>query len=623
MYYIPFNSRLSYHKSEYGAVPAGKELTLRIILPRSLGCSRALLAVAPFGGEAHEKEMFWSGMEGENEEWWSITLSYPETGIYHYSFRCETPSGDVFITRRESSLGSFEGDGTPWQQTVYSPSLRTPSWIKGGVMYQIFPDRFCFSGKKKKGVPADRILRDDWGNEPLWELDENEKVTKYDFFQGDLKGIEQRLSYLSGLGVNCIYLNPVFLAHSNHRYDTADYLKIDPLLGNEEDFARLCRNAEKKGIRIILDGVFSHTGSDSVYFNRENNYPVTGAYNSPGSEYYPWYSFEEYPDKYSCWWGVDILPQVNEADPSYLEFITGENGVLRKWLSLGASGWRLDVADELPDIFLDRLNTCVKGADEENYIVGEVWEDASNKVAYGSLRRYLLGGQLDGVMNYPFASALVSFAASGKAEGFNESIMEITENYPAPCLHALMNHIGTHDTCRIITRLAVGDSIPHNHKNRFRGRLTGEQKEYGTALLKLISVMQFTLPGVPCIYYGDEAGLTGGDDPFNRGCYPWGNEDEGLIEHYRALGEMRKNHPVFGTGAFLPVSDTLSCVAYERKGCGERAMTIANRNAEDIGYVLREGGWCFDGGKPVEGNSVRVPALSALVIFRKESEDIG
>lgn len=616
MDFIPYNSRLSWHKAPFGAVREGESVTIRIVLPRSFCCTGASLVINSDNGKAVAYPMVWDCFEKNDEEWWKVSFTPEKQGLYWYHFAVAQKSGVKLITRFDNSTGRISPDGTSFQLTVYSKDFETPDWIKGSVIYQIFPDRFCNSGKEKKGIPEDRVLRTDWGAEPMWEPDGDGKITKYDFFGGDFNGIEQKLDYLESLGVGCIYLNPIFEAQSNHRYDTANYEKTDPVMGDEEDFSSLCREAEKRNIKIVLDGVFSHTGADSIYFNKEKRYDSVGAYNSKESPYYDWYRFEEYPDKYACWWGVDILPEIDEENDGYIDYIAGENGILRKWIKAGASGWRLDVADELPDKFLDALRNAVKAEKPDAYILGEVWEDASNKISYSRRRRYLQGAQLDSVMNYPFADALISFAISGVAEGFNDKIWEICENYPKPAVDCLMNHIGTHDTCRVLSRLATLGNYKSSHLERYKGGLTDEQKAYGKTLLRFISTMQFTLPGVPCIYYGDEAGIDGGEDPFNRGCYPWGSEDDGLIEHYRFLGRLRREHKVFESGEFVPVSAALGCVAYERRNGEECIMTVANRNNHSIVYVLPEEGYKALAGGTVSGRELYLEKETVAILER-------
>lgn len=523
-------------------------------------------------------------MNGENEEWWDITLSF-ETGLYFYHFSYETPFGVGNIYLRSSGLGEFSPNGNEWQLTVYDKNFKTPDWIKGAIMYQIFPDRFYKSKSITENIPTDRIIHESTKDTPVWTPDENGKILNNDYFGGNLKGIEEKLPYIASLGVTVIYLNPIFEAHSNHRYNTADYSKIDSLLGNEEDFKSLCKKANEYNIKIVLDGVFSHTGSDSIYFNKEKRYDSIGAYNSPESKYRDWYSFNE-DGTYKSWWGIETLPETDEENESFINYIAGENGIAQKWLSYGAYGYRLDVADELPDKFLDKFTKKVKSLNREHLVIGEVWEDATNKFSHGGRRKYLLGEQLDSVMNYPFASAILTFMRYGVAENFMESVVGICENYPKPALDCLMNHIGTHDTARILTSL-IYDSIEHKPRNiQVNCRLTDIEYQKAKLLLKSATVIQYTLPGFPSIYYGDEAGVQGGGDPFNRSYFPWGNEDTELIEWYKKLGKIRHTLPCLKDGVFKPYSAMLSCVAYTREKGEEKIFVAVNMNPHDIDYYL-------------------------------------
>ena len=429
-------------------------------------------------------------------------------------------------------------------------------------------------------------MHGDWYEQPEWRPNAAGEITNSDFFGGDLKGIEQKLGYLESLGVTCIYLNPIFESHSNHRYDTANYEKIDPLLGTEADFRALCTAAKARGIRILLDGVFSHTGSDSIYFNREGRYGDGGAYRSQQSPYYPWYSFRRWPDDYECWWNFITLPNVREGNPAYDAYINGESGIIRRWLEAGAAGWRLDVADELPDCFIDSLNRAVKGFDENALVLGEVWEDASNKTAYGVRRRYLMGGQLDSVMNYPFRDAILGFLCGAHASLMMDRIETIVENYPPQVLDILMNHIGTHDTERALTVLGGEPAGERGRAWQSAQRMTPDQRETALERLRLASLLQFMLPGVPCIYYGDEAGMEGYRDPFNRACYPWGREEEDLLAWYRYIALLRREHSdILKHGKLRSVyahGDILSFERYIETEYGEKALFIAvNRSGDN------------------------------------------
>jgi len=515
---------------------------------------------------------------------------------------------------------------------VYDGAYKTPDWLAGGILYQIFPDRFASSGKAKENVPTDRTLHENWLDQPDWKPNAQGIVTNSDFFGGDLKGIEEKLDYLASLGVTCIYLNPIFESHSNHRYDTANYEKIDPLLGDEEDFRSLCAAAKERNIHVLLDGVFSHTGSDSIYFNREGRYGDGGAYRSQSSPYYPWYSFRSWPNDYECWWNFITLPNVREENPAYDNYINGEDGIIRHWLEAGASGWRLDVADELPDCFIDDLRVAVKTEKPDGILLGEVWEDATTKFSYGTRRRYLLGVQLDSVMNYPFAEAVTDFARNGVAESFESSVMTIIENYPKEALDVLMNHIGTHDTERAITKIAGEKSDYRDRQWQSEHSLSEEEYKRGVKLLKLCTAIQYTLPGVPCVYYGDEAGMEGYRDPFNRACYPWGHEDENLIAWYRYLGLLRQEHgDILKDGGLRSVyahNNVLSFERYVETEGGEDALFVAvNRSMENAvipGLHLDNAEFIFGAPYPnPAGGDFKLPpfGFTLLRIHREKTEN--
>ncbi len=577
-----FNSRNPAYRTPMGAVAAGTNIHFKITMQRDQRCSGArLVVIEDRTGAQQRNSMFWCGMNGDFAEWWECDYAPEREGLYFYYFEVDTLWGLQRISRTFGGEGILGGKDS-WQLTVYRSDFQTPDWLAGGIMYQIFPDRFSMSGEEKEGVPSDRRFHQVWGEQPQWEPDETGEITNRDYFGGDLNGISQKLDYLESLGVTCIYLNPIFESHSNHRYDTADYSKIDSLLGTEQDFRRLCREASRHGMRVILDGVFNHTGSDSVYFNREGRYSSDGAYQSQASPYYPWYTFSQWPNQYDCWWGFQTLPNVNECNPEYNEYINGENGIIRKWLRSGAGGWRLDVADELPDAFIDQLTAAAKAENPEALVMGEVWEDASNKSAYNVRRRYLLGGQLDSVMNYPFRDAILGFLTGANPADMMEIIMNVLENYPPQVIRLLMNHIGTHDTERALTVLAGEPLRGHGRKWQSMTHLTKERRELGLRLLRLAALMQYTLPGVPCIYYGDEAGMEGYRDPFNRGCYPWGNEDQALLSWYRQLGSMRKEQEdVLREGRMYPVAAGYNCMSYVRYTKQKRLLVAVNACGEE------------------------------------------
>ncbi len=580
-----FNSRKIEYKDKIRAIATDEKVKLRIIVPRSMKCCGATLCVVKENELPAYYSMFWAGMCGDDNEYWELHFFATTPGLYWYHFELDTPWGRSFVRNVGRGVGDFAPDASDFQQTVYDKNFKTPDWLKGGIIYQIFPDRFYSSGTEKHGVRPSRVMRR-WGDEPFWREEQMNGIWNNDYFGGDLKGVEEKLLYLANLGVTCIYLNPIFEANSNHRYDTADYEKIDPLLGTEDDLKSLCKTArEQYGISIILDGVFSHTGCDSKYFNIYSNYDDVGAYNSKESPYYPWYKFINWPDEYHSWWGIKLLPEVIEETPEYREYICGKNGILRKWLKCGISGWRLDVADELPDVFLDDLRRAVKDENSDAVIIGEVWEDATTKLAYGERRRYLLGEQLDSVMNYPFADAVLNFVKFANADAFIDSVMSIIEKYPPQVTNVLMNHIGTHDTERAITRLAGENCEGYGrHWQHEHNKLSDYDYYRGVSMMKIASLIQYTLPGVPSLYYGDEIGMQGMKDPFNRACMDWYEPNTELHRWYKRLGEIRRGCKAFERGSFVPVYCSYKTVAYLRSGDNNEVLVAVNldENAVDI-----------------------------------------
>ena len=567
------------YKHPFGAIRRGQPSIFNIRLPKCFQVSGLTLVMFRPGYKERFIELDLQDESGDDNIF-SGVFTPNNVGVHHYYFTGVIDGRRRYIKRTGANIGVFEGEEL-FQLTVFDENLYTPNFIRGGIMYQIFPDRFAKSGEHHENVPADRVLREDWYGVPYYRPDEKGIVRNNDFFGGDLKGIIQKLPYIKSLGVTVIYLNPIFESQENHRYSTANYEKIDSLLGTEEDFVELCKTAGEMGIDIILDGVFSHTGADSIYFNKFGRYGEhTGAYRDRNSPYFPWYSFTAYPDRYESWWGISTLPNVDENNPAYTNYICGDDGILQKWIKLGARGWRLDVADELPDEFLDNLNKSVKKMGGDKVIYGEVWEDASNKESYGVRRRYLIGGQLDSVMNYPFKEAILNYVKYADARAFTDSILTIIEHYPKPAVDMLMNFISTHDTERALTRLGGEDVGWHDKDWQFEHHLSPSEYVYGISLLKCAMVLQFFLPGVPCVYYGDEAGMEGYRDPFNRCCYPWGHENIELIDFTRSLAKVRRETRAFEQGdlRFIQVDDNVCVFARCDKINRDGAIIFLNKS---------------------------------------------
>ncbi len=579
-YYNPLDKNC---KSRTGAFPRGALVTFRIYWAEGGEMPHDLDARFVFWEDGKERTPL--SMD-RTENGFAITLRFHQTGLYFYYFRI----GDAFFGCGMLRDGTFmpQANLVSWQITVYEEHYSTPDWMKGGVMYQIFPDRFCKKGELPIG--NGKILRDDWGGTPSFRPNEYGKILNNDFFGGNLAGIKEKLGYLKSLGVTVIYLNPVFEAFSNHRYDTGDYLKIDPLLGTEQDFSGLVQTAKEMGIRIILDAVLNHTGADSRYFNKYGHYDSVGAYQSQQSPYYDWYSFQEYPDFYSSWWGIDTLPAVNETAPGYQEFVFGKEGVLNHWLRHGIGGYRLDVADELPDFFLEKLRKTVKDAASDAVIIGEVWEDASNKIAYSERRKYLQGNELDSVMNYPLKDAIISYVQSGNTSQLRETIYMLMDNYPKETLDCLMNILGTHDTPRILT--VFGGKECADKEEMAVTKLKPRERAAAKKRVMMAAVLQFTLPGVPCIYYGDENSMEGYRDPFCRGCFDWVNTDEELLAFYQKLGALRERYDAFREGEYDEVFADSNCIVYMRRSENENVYIWVNNSSAE--YSLRVEGTFFE-----------------------------
>ena len=586
---ILYDSKSELDKFPFGAVPEGVPLRFGLRIKSELEPEGVSL-ILQNDEDGTKKELRLSPVwtEGGYTRY-ECGLTAPPPGLYWYRFSARVNGEEKTIEKTPEGAAFAEEAPRPWQLTVFSPHYTTPDWIKGGAFYHIFVDRFKSSGRRVEKEGA--VLRDDWGGLPVYLADEKGEIKNNDFFGGDLPGIIEKLPYLRELGVSCIYLSPVFEAASNHKYDTGDYRKIDPAFGDEMDFTALCEQAAALGIKIILDGVFNHTGSDSIYFNREGNYNSSGAYNSKDSDFYKWYSFIDWPDKYEAWWGINTLPSIKKNSLEYSFFINGEGGVLQKWQRLGVSGWRLDVADELSDGFLEALRQRVKAEDSEALIIGEVWEDASNKTAYGYRRHYFEGGQLDSVMNYPFKEAIIAYVHTGRAEPLRDTVEEICENYPKQALDCLMNILGTHDTPRILTALSGKGFATREERAHFS--LSAEEYRQAKSKLRVASLLQFTLPGVPCIYYGDEAGVEGFEDPFNRRCYPWGTEDMELRDWYKRLLATRNSISAFAEGAYRTLKAEKGVFLFSRTSHGSKVMILTNLGGEDFvlpmdaGYSLR------------------------------------
>ena len=568
-----------------GAVRAGQSVRLGF----RDGAAAVLDAELVLSGDGFERRYKMALTGGR---WYCDLVPSTEPAALWYCFCLRLEEGEFWLCAANGGrFGQLQSSrGSAFRLTVYDAAFETPAWFRRSVMYQIFPDRFArdTSDTAQRGIEYHRSrgrqvkYHEGW-NEPVdWQPNSADGFYfPLDFYGGTLRGIESRLPYLQALGVGVIYLNPIFEACSNHRYGTGDYLKVDPVLGTNEDFERLCKSAAKSGIRVMLDGVFSHTGADSVYFNRFSRYDSAGAYNAgEASPYYSWYDFRKWPGEYRCWWNFPDLPEVDENDARWREFvISGEDSVVRTWLRRGASGWRLDVADELPDEALALIRRAAKDADPEAVVLGEVWEDAVTKTSYGARRKYALGESLDSVMNYPFRSAVLDFLTfRSDARALADFLLGQRLNYPAPLYFLLFYLVSSHDVDRARTALATRlDARSMTREQQAGFIITDAQDERGCAMQRLAAAIQFAIPGVPSVYYGDETGMNGMLDPFDRAPFTVGKRP--LVDWYSKLAELRNENDALSIGAAgfsAPDADVLTVLRFVGGGRDEFGLEAEN-----------------------------------------------
>lgn len=560
------------------------EILLKI--PRSLGTTEAFLEIYNESMDSMLRESVgeWNGIDEEYDIYiFDISTDKIGTGLYFMRPRLSVYGGNLFGHRWAGGI-YFDGDyalTNMMQLTLCSFTYKEPKKIQGGVIYHIFVDRFNRGGHREIPDGA-RVIPGRWKSIPEFPEYPGAKLYNNTFYGGTLWGIIEKLDYIKSLGTTAIYLSPIFRAASNHKYDTADYMTVDPIFGGEQALKALISAAKEKGIEIILDGVFNHTGSDSIYFNRYGRYKELGAYQSRKSKYYEWFDFQEYPTKYTCWWGIDILPRINPDIPECSEYFVGDGGVVDKYSKLGVYGFRLDVADELSDDFISKIKSRLSSCKADNILYGEVWEDASNKSSYGRRRRYYLGSELDGVMNYPVRTGIINFLTGRGKDALAYALTDVTDNAPEQVLHNQMNLLGTHDTERILTIL--GGESAEGKSNSTLARLRMDNGRRAFAIKKLMSAYTIiaTIPGIPAVFYGDEAGLEGYSDPFNRMPYPWGHEEETLLSHYRKLGEIRKNNPVYKKGDFKLIHLDEKLLVFSRKTPGFDFVTVVNNSDSEI-----------------------------------------
>ncbi|MFC6180734.1 glycoside hydrolase family 13 protein [Lactiplantibacillus daowaiensis] len=531
---IDYNSFQTAYRSPFGAVMPQTSVHFTLKVQASEPIQQVSFCVAHDGQWDAEVAQTMTGPG----PLYTTTFTPTQSGLYFYYFEVQLTNDTVYYGCVD---GGYGGPGMQYarrdqvqmyQLTTLAAKETLPQWYREGVAYQIFVDRF-YNGNPDEHVNAPKpnsFLYGRMSDRPMYIRNAQQEILRWDFFGGNLRGIEAKIPYLKRLGVTIIYLTPIFQAASNHRYDTGDYYEIDPVLGDLSDFDHLVTALHRAGMRLILDGVFNHVGVESRYFNRSGHYDTVGAAQSRTSRYYNWFTFINYPTEYDSWWGIGDLPTVDKENQDYRDFIYDQpSSVIDYWTARGVDGWRLDVADELPDDFIAGIRRALDRYPDK-VLIGEVWEDASHKLAYGQRRHYLEGGGLQAVMNYPLRRLIIHVLTGTMlpAEWWRE-LMTLKENYPATTFAYNFNNIGSHDTPRILTMLQ--DDVKR---------------------LRLAIGLLMTLPGVPCLYYGDEAKMAGGKDPDNRAFYPWNQADQALQHDVTAWVHWRQARPQLNTLAFAP-----------------------------------------------------------------------
>ena len=622
--------------SNLGAFVCGTVIDLEFSVTRALGARGVVMRIARDGCADTDIPLEFSGSDGVHDIY---TLSIDTDklckndgyGLFYYELLLLRGYNTLFTdTYNNFDFELAEREGSRFRLLVFERDYKLPTSFGAGVMYHVFVDRF-YRGSGDYGISCrdDAVMNPDWeGGIPQYAKIAGEALKNNEFFGGTLYGVAEKLDYLNSLGVKTIYLSPIFEAYSNHKYDTGNYLKVDEMFGGDDAFSYLLSRAKEYGMGIILDGVFNHTGDDSLYFNKRGRYGDGGAYNDECSPYRNWYFFKTWPNQYESWWGIEILPKLNHENESCRALITGPGGVIEKYTRMGIAGWRLDVADELSDTILDEIRAVAKReSGGEAVIIGEVWENACDKISYGNRRRYLSGRQLDSVMNYPLKNAIVSFCQFGDAEMLYNTLTEIYASYPREVSNRLMNLLGTHDTERILTVLGSDfcDLEGTNDELSVR-RLDKEKRKIAVSLLKIAAAIQYTVYGIPSVYYGDEVGLEGFHDPFCRMPFPWHEVDEGyradILGFYRKLGEIRRDNPVLSNGDFTIIRHTESSVVYARENSESMILVVANRG-ERFELDLSDGHTYIDLFTDEEHSGSITVDADSVVILKMKAEGEG
>ncbi len=505
-------------------------------------------------------ELTWRvSLKRTGDHTWSAAVMLPaQPTILTYEFEFSDPNVPPLRETRQTegrNLPIFdEWESLPFKIAVYDPARMPADWTQGMVIYQIFPDRFA------DGDPTTNHLNDGvYGHAPkfmTWgEIPEKPPIGR-DFYGGDLRGIIDHLDYIESLGIETIYLTPIFHAATNHRYEAIDYLKIDPMLGTEADFEELVAKVHARGMKLVLDGVFNHCSSDSDYFQK--------AKSSKDSDYYRWFTFADHPEGHKGWWGYGFMPEFVEC-PEVEAFFNGEDGVAAYWLKKGIDGWRLDVAFDNSDEFWRRFRSRVDQVKPGAYTVSELWVDSTH---------YLLGDTFNATMNYRFTWLARGFLAYDRLtpSTLDDRIQTWMRDTPLPAQLAQMNQLDSHDTDRVMFAC--------------KGDKTRAKALYAFAL---------AFPGAPMIYYGGETGLDGEYAEDGRRCMPWDDLDTDMIAWMTNAIRVRRDLVPLRLGAYQTevIDDANKVYAFSRTHNQQTVYAVFSQNDAPVTVTIPsvQGAW--------------------------------
>ena len=566
----------------------GAKYKIMIKVPMSIGwIERMQLNI-----ETGSKKTSYQMKHIKNEDdfiYFETIVELPTRALYQYYFSFEVNNNTIYFKNNFSDIYNISKDEM-WKMSV---NFDVPKWAKGKIMYHIFVDRFNKSKDSVLEVLPNRTIHKSWNEDIIIGADKNGRWNT-DFYGGNLKGIKEKLDYIYSLGVSIIYLSPIFLSQSNHRYDTADYEKVDPYAGTNEDLKELCEAAHQMGMKVILDAVFNHTGNDSRYFNEYSNYPELGAFQSPKSIYYPFYRKHIHNNKtyFDYWWGMTNLPVCDGNSKEWQNYIYGEGGIIDLWFSLGIDGLRLDVADELSDEFIEGIRRAVKRNKEDGFILGEVWKNPMRMN-----RGYIESGLgMDSVMNYQLVNALIRYYKYADCNTLQEVIRELITEYPTDTLHSLMNFTSTHDITRAINIFGTNQFHYHgewawnlsNNDYNWQKAYQMSKEEYNLGK-KIYASYIYTLaflPGNLSIFYGDEIGMEGMGNLANRRPFTWNKIDESLLELFKNIGKIRKQESFLEIANLELVELNNRYLAFKRTSALEEILVLINRTNDKTDIIL-------------------------------------